>query len=96
MGYEVEFYDGSIVIETMQSQPDGEIDICKSNWHNVSALDNIHFRITGDNGSIVAIRLYGFLQAQASNDSFVVSVQGMQGNKRNNVRFTIRINEGGI
>ena len=93
MNYTVIMSDGSTNLPKVNTEFDGTLHVAKIPWSFVSAVENLSFQITSADDHMVEIRLLGFLKAVAGNGKFSVNIFGVQGYKRNNVAFTVRVIE---
>jgi hypothetical protein len=93
MNYTVIMSDGSTNLHKVNTEFDGTLHVAKIPWSFVSAVENLSFQITSADDNMVEIRLLGFLKAVAGNGKFSVNIFGVQGYKRNNVAFTVRVIE---
>jgi len=93
MNYTVTMADGGTNVHKVETGFDGNLHLAKIPWSFVSAVENLSFQIISAAGDIVEIRLLGYLKAVAGNGKFSVNIFGVQGYKRNNVAFTVRVIE---
>lgn len=93
MNYMVTMSDGSANMHKVNTEFDGTLHVAKIPWSFVSAVENLSFQIISPDGDMVEIRLLGFLKAVAGNGKYSVHIFGVQGYKRNNVAFTVRVIE---